>query len=323
MFEIENQRLKQMIYSDFTNERKRMIRWLKAGNSNMAEMVERMAGSEGKLIRPVLFYLVYLLFSDSLLRGMGRIALGIEWIHSASLIHDDIMDNGLVRRGRKTFISEYGLGDAIVMGDFLIFAAMQELNSVQGKNAGAIRGQMIRNGLVLCWGQNEEKKLLGKIDVGQDVYFQVIEMKTACFFEAVFKAAALMADKDIKTVENVGDAGKELGYAFQIRNDIRDIMLADGECGSSDIQRRLVTLPVILAYRNGGQYVKAALKKHYVLGGGSKSMEVKRILLEAGGVQEAEKMMKRSLRTAYDILTDYGSNDALFEISRIIHYLQD
>ncbi len=302
---------------------KELVRQLKAGNGNMAQMADWMAGSEGKLIRPVLFYLVYLLFSDCLQRGMGRVAVGIEWIHSASLIHDDIMDNGLVRRGRKSFVSEYGLDDALVMGDFLIFAAMQELNSVQGKNAGAVRRQMIWNGLMLCGGQKEEKKLLGNIDAGQDVYFQVIEMKTACFFEAVFKAAAFTADQDMKTVENLGDAGKELGYAFQIRNDIKDIMSADGEHGSSDIQRHLVTLPVILAYRNGGRYVKAALKEHYALCKGRGSGEIKRILLETGGVREAEKIMKRSLRTAYDILTDYGRSDALDEISRIMDYLRD
>lgn len=323
MYEIKNQRLKRMIESDFTNEKKRMIRQLKAGNGNMAQMTDRMADSEGKLIRPVLFYLVYLLFSDCPQRGMGRAAVGIEWIHSASLIHDDIMDNGLARRGGKSFVSEYGLSDALIMGDFLIFAAMQELNSVQGKNAGAVRRQMIWNGLMLCGGQKEEKKLLGNIDAGQDVYFQVIEKKTACFFEAVFKAAAFMADQDLKTVENLGDAGKELGYAFQIRNDIADIMAADGEDGSSDIQRRLVTLPVILAYRNGGRYVKAALKDHYALGRDRGSGEVKRILLDTGGVREAGKIMKRSLRTAYDILTDYGRSDALEEISRMMDYLWD
>lgn len=118
MIEIKNQKLKQMIYSDFNKERKRMIRQLKAENSSMSERMDIMSDKEGKLIRPMLFYLVYLIFSDGLSKDMSRIALGIEWIHSGSLIHDDIMDNGSVRRGRKTVISEYGLLKGAGAGGF-------------------------------------------------------------------------------------------------------------------------------------------------------------------------------------------------------------
>lgn len=344
MLKFKNKELEQMIYTDYSREVMRLKEQFRSKSSSTADMAVKILDQEGKMIRPVLFYLLYLMFHDNFTKDMGKIALSIELIHNASLIHDDIMDQSLIRRNQKTIISEFGFDNALVLGDFLIFTAMQELNSVRGKEAGRIGRYLIQCGMELCCGQNKEKELLYRIDVEQDVYFQVIEMKTACFFKVIFQIAAILADGSGRMVEDFGDAGMELGYAFQIHNDIQDIMKADEKDQDSDIYRRLATLPVILAYQNGTQSIKDALRSYYVLGdkvernfqpthfsriastacdmhGGNNEYGDIKQLLQESGVPAAEAVMKRSLRTAYDILNDYGPNAALKEIKQIINSL--
>lgn len=328
MLYIKDAGLRQMIRSDFDREalscrREAKKKQILLCGSGIPDMLDRLLLNEGKLIRPVLFYLVYLHFCGRLPKDMGKIALGIELIHNASLVHDDIMDQGLVRRDKKTIVSEYGLEDALIFGDYLIFTAMDKLNAASEKNAERAGKELIRCGINLCYGQNKEKELLHNAKAEQDVYFRVIEMKTACFFKAVFQAAAIMANQEEETVENIGAAGMELGYAFQIANDIQDVCQMQTDAASSDLHRKLLTLPVILAYQNGSTTEKDRIKKYFESDCSRDWKEIRSLILQAGGVEKAAETMRRSLRTSYDILTDYGGGAALSEIKFIMYSLLD
>ncbi len=222
----------------------------------------------GKLIRPILLL-------DSALAVGGNLscvipaAVGAECGHVASLIHDDIIDADDLRRGRPSVQHRYGIGDAIVAGDALIFDLFAGL--AECRSAGAPDNRVVaalhavaRAGLDLCRGQSLESELTRNPRFDPEAYLDVARLKTASFFRGACESGAILGGGSAESVAALRTYGDLLGTAFQIHDDLL-MYLSDsqttGKPQASDVQNGRLTLPVILAYESAQSWERELVER--------------------------------------------------------------
>ena len=209
----------------------------------------------GKMNRSYLIAAVYYMFNSKMDMNLSYLMAAVELMQNASLIHDDIIDKAEMRRGKEAVVKKYGVDSAIIMGDFSIFSANEYLCRLAQNRSDAIEIISVLNDAFskMCIGEELEKRMVD-IEISQKLYNQVIFLKTASFFSAVCKAAAIFAcasDDEITALENYGT---NIGIAYQMKDDILPYIEKEMEMDKdidSDIKRKLITLPVICAYSNG------------------------------------------------------------------------
>ncbi|MGC8609705.1 MAG: polyprenyl synthetase family protein, partial [Thermoplasmata archaeon] len=203
----------------------------------------------GKRFRPLLTILAYQSSTDESYKNILDLAAGYELIHTASLIHDDIIDDSSLRRGRETLNYKDGIDNAIVVGDYL-FAKAYELGSRYGPRVSKIMADASSR---LAEGQILEAMNLKNLDITEETYYKIIENKTAHFFEACALGATVAAGADEDTMKNLSKFAFNLGMAFQVTDDILDITGDDKYTGKPtfvDIKHDALTLPIIYALKN-------------------------------------------------------------------------
>jgi geranylgeranyl diphosphate synthase type I len=230
-------------------------RW-QAESSLLGSMCAHALVPSGKLFRPIL-----LLESAMAVGGDADVvlpaAIGAECGHVASLVHDDIIDNDDLRRGRPSVQHKFGVHNAIVAGDTLIFdlfAALAECRTTgaQPDRIVAALEVVARCGIDLCRGQSLEAEIRERMDFDLDAYLTMVKLKTAALFRGACECGALLAGGDENMVRALGDYAENLGCAFQIHDDVMSYTVDTGSMGkpdTSDIRNGRLTLPVILAYR--------------------------------------------------------------------------
>ncbi|MET8763306.1 polyprenyl synthetase family protein [Lentzea sp. NPDC004782] len=222
-------------------------------------VLEHALNVPGKLTRPTL------LIESALAVGgaAGDVlpaAVGTEFGHVASLIHDDIIDHDDERRGQPAVHARYGVDTAIVAGDALIFQLFRCL--AECRKAGVADDRIVTAleiladcGKDLCRGQQLETEIGRRRLRSLHVYLEMIELKTAALFSGACRSGAVLAGGREEWVRALGTYGSGLGIAFQIWDDLLPYVgdpAATGKPAASDLRNRRLTLPILLAYRNGG-----------------------------------------------------------------------
>ena len=218
-------------------------------NSNV-DLINQMShyiiASGGKRIRPLLL----LLCARATNYGgtdHHAMAVVIELIHTATLLHDDVVDESTTRRNQDTANELWGNAASVLVGDFLYsraFEILVEPNSMSIMRILSKATNQIAEGEVL------QLLNIKNDNVSQTEYFNVIEQKTACLFEAACKIGALLSDSSEKTINSLGDFGLHLGIAFQIIDDALDYesnSIAMGKEVGDDLSEGKITLPMIYA----------------------------------------------------------------------------
>lgn len=208
----------------------------------------------GKLVRP----LMMLAASDVVGGDPKQIfyaALACEYGHIGSLVHDDVIDNDLTRRGRPSVLAKYGVPGAIVGGDALIFLLFHAMTRCAEAGIPAERVvqaiQLIANaGVEMCRGQALESEVTIESDLSIESYLSVIYGKTAAYFEAVCAAGATLAGASPGDTAEISRFGKHFGMAFQIQDDLlpyRSSGEVAGKSPFSDLENGRVSLPFLVA----------------------------------------------------------------------------
>ena len=224
------------------------------------EMSRYTIDAGGKRFRPLLTILSFEISSREPYQKILELSAGYELIHTASLIHDDIIDGSSLRRGRPTVNAKYGINDAIVVGDYL-FAKAYELGSRYGPAVSKI---MADAASLLAEGQILEAVNLANLSMSEDTYYEIIKKKTAMFFSACALGATQVAGADPMTRKNLTDFAYNLGMAFQITDDIIDIVGNEQKMGKPsfvDLEHNAITLPVIVALKQGTASDSAKLRQ--------------------------------------------------------------
>lgn len=209
----------------------------------------------GKLLRPVLC-----LESTAAAGGdMHRVvpfAAGLECVHVASLVHDDIVDRDPVRRGKPSTVEQFGINEALLVGDGLMMIGISAMLDTLGDDMPRERMDralrvVLDAGRQMCRAALQEALIRGDLTCGVPAVLEVIGGKTAALISAACQAGAILADAPDLHVACLGEYGEQLGLAFQLRDDLLPYTSDEhtvGKTAISDIANRQPTLPVLLAH---------------------------------------------------------------------------
>jgi octaprenyl-diphosphate synthase len=205
----------------------------------------------GKRMRPILT-----LASARAVGGKGGmpvayLAAAVEFIHTATLLHDDVVDDSDLRRGKAAAKNVWGASASILVGDFLFaraFTLMVETRDLR------VLDILSRASCVIAEGEVRQLAALGKADLELSEYMAIVEAKTAALFEAATRAGALTACGDEAIADSMGEYGRRLGRAFQLVDDLLDyggVTAVIGKSVGDDFREGKLTLPVLLAREAG------------------------------------------------------------------------
>ena len=217
-------------------------------------------------MRPVLLLLV----ANALGYQGGRhheLAAVVEFIHTSTLLHDDVVDESDLRRGRSTANSVFGNAAAVLVGDFLYSRAFQLMVAVDDMRVMRVLADATN---VIAEGEVLQLLNVHNPDVTVEAYLQVIHYKTAKLFEAAARLGAILGGADEALQERLAAFGRHMGTAFQLQDDVLDYLGEEGETGKrvgDDLAEGKPTLPLIYAMQHGTPDQAARVREAIVEGG--------------------------------------------------------
>lgn len=250
----------------------------------VAQVSQYIIAAGGKRLRPALV----LLMSGALgYQGPQRLNLAavVEFIHTATLLHDDVVDESTLRRGRATANEVFGNPASVLVGDFLYsraFQMMVEVGEMRIMETLAEATNVIAEGEVL------QLMNMHDADLTEEGYLRVIRSKTAKLFEASARLAALLARSSDTVEQHCAAYGQALGTAFQVIDDVLDYdgdMLEMGKNLGDDLREGKVTLPLIIAMQRGTEAERLTIRQAIETGGTGQMTEIIAIVQQTGALQ--------------------------------------
>ena len=257
----------------------------------LSQVLDHIRQRAGKRMRPMLILLMAKNFGQ-ITSATQHAAVGLELLHTASLVHDDVVDESAERRGQASVNKVFDNKVAVLVGDYILSTALLQVSFTHSEEIVrylAELGRTLSNGEILQLSniQNQE--------ISENVYYQVIKQKTAALFEACAALGALSAGADEANIESARRFGQNLGIIFQIRDDIFDYYDL-GEIGKptgNDMVEGKLTLPVIYALKSTRDEDMMTLARK-VKNGSVTAEEIARLVAFTkahGGIEYADRRM--------------------------------
>ncbi|MDQ3632975.1 MAG: polyprenyl synthetase family protein [Acidobacteriota bacterium] len=217
--------------------------------------------SGGKRVRPALLILANkAVGGNSSSESVIRLATVMEMLHTATLVHDDIIDNADTRRNRTSVNARFGNQSAVLMGDWLYMSAFETSLKERSLEILDILTELTRK---MTEGELIQLTMLGRTDISEEGYFDILQRKTAYLFSACCEIGAILGNASGEVQKALKDYGKNLGIAFQLADDVLDFT-ADkdvlGKASGADLLEGKLTLPLIFLVKNDAN-VKAELEE--------------------------------------------------------------
>ncbi|MFL6162124.1 MAG: polyprenyl synthetase family protein [Jatrophihabitantaceae bacterium] len=281
----------------------------------------------GKLLRPIMT-----LHAAEAVGGepteVLAAALGMEYLHVATLVHDDIIDADALRRGRPAVPTAFGIPNAILAGDHLIFSAFASLvgeppRTDPARVAAAV-SVLAEAGQNLCRGQILEAQLVDNLEAGARWYAEMIRLKTGALFRAVCQIGALLGGADPELAEGLARYGEHVGVAFQIRDDLLFYTATPEQTGKpagSDLHNGRPTLPLLLGFDAAAepdrQRLLAVLERRAA---GDSARWVRELVISTGAVSSARDRMRSHIGRAHAELAVLPSSPSVDVLAGIAHW---
>lgn len=265
------------------------------------QVAEFIIGSGGKRLRPVLLLLVA--------RALGRVerdhhvlAAVVEFIHTATLLHDDVVDESDLRRGNSTANALFGNAAAVLVGDFLYSRAFQMMVGVGNMEVMRVLADATN---VIAEGEVLQLMNCRNADVSVEDYLRVIRFKTAKLFEAAARLAAIVSGEQPAVVEAMARFGMHLGTAFQLIDDVLDYSGDEADTGKhlgDDLAEGKPTLPLIHVLRCGTSEQATTVRRAIEQGGREDFASVMRAISETGALAATRSIAEQEAARAKEAL---------------------
>ena len=265
---------------------------LKSAVPLVDQIAEHIIAGGGKRLRPLLVVLAGRACGMSGASAVEAAAF-IEFIHTATLLHDDVVDGSSMRRGRDTANAVYGNQASVLVGDFVYSRAFQMMAALRSQRVMEIMSEatnMIAEGEVLQLMNAHDP------DTTEQRYLEVIYRKTARLFEAGAEVAAVLAGSPVEIQRALADYGRHLGTAYQLVDDVLDYRSNPQERGKNlgdDLAEGKPTLPLIHALKNGDAGQQAAIRSAIEKGGLSQMEPVLAAIEATGGLEYTAQLSRR------------------------------
>jgi octaprenyl-diphosphate synthase len=274
-------------------------------------------GAGGKRIRPRLV----LLFASALgYEGPHKYELAaiVEFIHTATLLHDDVVDESSLRRGRATANALFGNAASVLVGDFLYSRAFQMMVSVNRMRVLEVLADATN---VIAEGEVLQLMNMHEPDIAVDEYLKVIRYKTAKLFEASARLGAVIADAPLEVEDACASYGRSLGTAFQLVDDLLDYEGSTSSLGKNvgdDLREGKPTLPLLIAMSRGTPAERDLIRHAIEHGEIERLPEIIEIVKRTGAIDATRDAARREADTAarnLSLLAPSGSLEILLEFS--------
>lgn len=295
-------KIKQPIETDLSDFIEMFNESLSHTDGMLAQVLEHIRKRAGKRMRPMLILLMAKNYGcvSEVTQHSG---VGLELLHTASLVHDDVVDESTERRGQASVNATYNNKVAVLVGDYLLSTALLHVSLTDNQ---LIVQYLAELGRTLAKGEILQLSNISNTNISEDIYYQVIKQKTAALFEACCAIGALSAGVDADEIEAAKLFGQNLGIAFQIRDDIFDYYDSQeiGKPTGNDMAEGKLTLPVIHALNATGNEEMIALARK-VKEGSVDSDEIARLVeftKNNGGIEYAEERMEYFRQLCIDFI---------------------
>jgi geranylgeranyl diphosphate synthase type II len=274
--------------------------------SSLYDPCEYFLGLGGKRIRPILCLMGNELF-DEIQEDAYHVATAVELFHNFSLIHDDIMDDAPLRRGKSTVHSLYGEPTALLGGDVMLVVAYEHLNKVDNKYIRRILHLFNHTAMEVCEGQQLDMDYEKVSDLSLDRYIHMISLKTSVLLAASLRMGAILGGAGEGNQGHLYEFGRNLGIAFQVQDDYLDAFGDPEKFGKQvggDIIANKKTFLMIHALETADPRQKAELNELMRNNPDDKVQRVLRIFRECGIEDWAKKLKENYMQLAFQHLDD-------------------
>ena len=278
---------------------------------------EYIISAGGKRIRPTLAVLVANAHGYQGTKHHDLAAI-IEFIHTATLLHDDVVDESSMRRGRKTANAMFGNAASVLVGDFLYTRSFQMMVGLQDMRVMEILADATN---IIAEGEVLQLLNMHDPDVTEERYLQVIRSKTAKLFEAATGLGALIAGANDTEIEAAAEYGRSLGTAFQLIDDVLDYSGNAGDIGKNvgdDLREGKMTLPLIYLMQNGTPEQRELVRTSIENGDSSKFDEILLAITNSGALEFThQQALQASAKAvaALELLPDSRYKEALVQLA--------
>lgn len=297
------------VKSDLEEFDKKLNDFLRGDSPLIASIARHLLRAKGKRIRPAFLFLTSRA-SDNFTPYSVEASLSIELIHTATLLHDDVVDESELRRGQNTVNKQWTNLISVLMGDYLFakaFRIMVESNSIELMQAISQATERVSVGELR---QIEET---GNYDLSEDEYVSIIADKTASLFAVSCEAAPILGKRDKMTRRRFAEFGEKIGIAFQIADDLLDFvgdLELTGKEPGNDVLTGKVTLPLIYSLKKSGKNTRKEILNQLGINHNDKESfdKIYQFVNETGGIDYAYKRAGELSRQGLEAIADISES---------------
>lgn len=309
------------VSADLAEFDKKLGDFLRGDSPLIASIARHLLRSRGKRIRPAFLFLSSRA-SDNFTPYSVEASLAIELIHTATLLHDDVVDESEIRRGQNTVNKQWTNLISVLMGDYLFakaFRVMVESQSVELMRAISQATERVSVGELR---QIEET---GNYDLSEDEYVSIIADKTASLFSVSCETGPILKKREEKQRQSFAEFGEKIGIAFQIADDLLDFvgdLESTGKEPGNDVMTGKVTLPLIYAFKKSGKSTCKEMINH--LGNNQHDQDsfeqVFKFVNETGGIDYAYKRAAELSIQGLEAIADMGESEYRHSLSNMVQF---
>jgi geranylgeranyl pyrophosphate synthase len=298
------------------------------GDSELSAAAAQVLYSGGKRIRPIITLLSCEAVCGSYYKAMP-IAIAYELAHSASLIQDDVIDNSSLRRNQPTIQSRYGVTNAMLVSDYLLFCIFTQLAKykdveITKKDLARLLGYLGDSSKMTVIGEASKTSISPSKSLSEEDYLGVIGQKTAALFAAPAASGAIVAGAKENIIDAMHRFGYYFGLAFQVTDDLLDVIGSERETGKpafSDLRNKSINITVIHALSKATHAQKNFIHSTDVWSTASGRYKMRRILKEIGSLEYSVNLAQKYSSMSRELLTDLppsAAKDKLEELTRAL-----
>ncbi len=263
--------------------------------------------SGGKRLRPILVLLSAGLFGN-IKAQHHQLAAVVEFIHTATLLHDDVVDESAKRRGQNTANALFGNAASVLVGDFVYSRAFQMMVAVQNMRVMEVLSNATN---VIAEGEVLQLLNVHNADISDEAYLQVIHYKTAKLFEAATRLGAILSDASPADEDALSQYGKHVGTAFQLIDDVLDLSGNANEIGKNlgdDLNEGKPTLPLIYAMQHGTAAEAEVIKRAIEHGGLDDLSIILSVVERTGALSHVRELAAAEAQLACAAIAHFGES---------------
>ena len=315
--------INKILRSELVGLEKEMTKRAKTSVPLINELSEHIIKSGGKRLRPIILMLLSKMTSTDDSPYMIKAAVILEFIHAATLLHDDVVDMSEIRHSQDTANTIWGNKGAVLVGDFLYSRAFEMIVEIDNPKIYQILAHTTNT---IAQGEVMQLTNIENLDISEESYMEIIYRKTAILFEAAAKIGGVLSNINDSSVEDLGAYGKNFGIAYQLRNDYLDYFGDSSLTGKNiaeDLVEGKVTLPLIHSLRVSDDKERDVIVEKIHNPKSDNLSEINTVLKKNESDKYLEDLIDEFSNIAIECLDAYKSNDNYRALASLTEMCKD